>query len=379
MRRLNWNGTQLLRSVQVVVGSEARELPGAAGVEVIELPLFEFTQQALVPVPRTTFTGEQIKEREDLQRLLRHHIQAVADDVLVVAEEFGEFQDAHRRIDLLGVDRGGRLVVIELKRTQDGGHMELQALRYAAMVRTMTYQRLVEIFDAHLTTHPDDDSRDARERLDDWLDDAQEEVLATDVRIVLVSADFGREITGTVLWLNEYGLDIRCVRLVPYRVGDRVVLDVQQLIPLPEATDYQVKLRQKQALVKAGTSGADWTQYRVTDSEGVPSDPLRKRRAVLAMAQALTAAGVEPAELTAALPEARYKKIPHEYEGLPVEEAFEAAFPQLEKKRWFVDAPLVGSQGTFVLSKMWGLNTEPTLQALAAMAPSGQVTFERVE
>jgi RecB family endonuclease NucS len=36
--------------------------------------------------------------------------------VLIVAEEFGAFADAKRRIDLLGVDRGGRLVVFELKR-----------------------------------------------------------------------------------------------------------------------------------------------------------------------------------------------------------------------------------------------------------------------
>jgi hypothetical protein len=341
------------------------------------MPLFEFTPTALVPVPATSFAIEQIKEREDLQRLLRQRIEAVAPDVLVVAEEFGEFQDAHRRIDLLGVDRSGHLVVIELKRTQDGGHMELQALRYAAMVRTMTYQRLLEVFSDHLEAHPDDDVRDARERLDDWLDDAQDEVLATEVRIVLVSADFGREITGTVLWLNEYGLDIRCVRLVPYRMGDRVVLDVQQVIPLPEATDYQVKLRQKQALERATNSGADWTQYTVTDAQGVTSEPLRKRRAVLAMAQAVAAAGVDPAKLTTALPEARYKKVPIDDPDASVEAAFTTAYPQLELRRWFLEAPLVGGSGTFVLSKMWGLNTEPALQALVALAPPGTVKFER--
>lgn len=150
-------------------------------------------------------------------------------------------------------------------------------------------------------------------------------MLATDVRIVLVSADFGREITGTVLWLNEYGLDIRCVRLAPYRLGDRVVLDVQQVIPLPEASDYQVKIRQKQALVKAQATGADWTQYTVTDAQGTRTPPLRKRRAVLAMAQAVVAAGVAPEALAAALPEARYKPIPDEYALLPAEQAFAAA------------------------------------------------------
>jgi hypothetical protein len=45
------------------------------------------------------------------------------------AEEYGLFEDSRRRMDLLALDHTGTLVVIELKRTDDGGHMELQALR----------------------------------------------------------------------------------------------------------------------------------------------------------------------------------------------------------------------------------------------------------
>jgi hypothetical protein len=45
------------------------------------------------------------------------------------------------------MDRGAHcslsLVVVELKRTDDGGHMELQAVRYAAMVSSMTFDQLV--------------------------------------------------------------------------------------------------------------------------------------------------------------------------------------------------------------------------------------------
>ena len=48
---------------------------------------------------------------------------------MVLAEEFGDWQDSRRRIDLLCLDRDAGLVVVELKRTEDGGHMELQAIR----------------------------------------------------------------------------------------------------------------------------------------------------------------------------------------------------------------------------------------------------------
>jgi hypothetical protein len=36
------------------------------------------------------------------------------------------------------------LVVIEIKRTDDGGHMDLQAIRYAAMVSSLTFEDAVE-------------------------------------------------------------------------------------------------------------------------------------------------------------------------------------------------------------------------------------------
>lgn len=90
------------------------------------MPLFEMTPESLVPVPSSTFTAEQVLERADLQRLLRARISAIADGVLIVSEEFGAFTDARRRIDLLGIDREGHLVVFELKRTEDGGHLELR-------------------------------------------------------------------------------------------------------------------------------------------------------------------------------------------------------------------------------------------------------------
>ncbi|MFK0250056.1 hypothetical protein ACIQUM_35605 [Amycolatopsis azurea] len=180
------------------------------------MPLFELTAGALEAVPSSTFAEEQVLERADLQRLLRAQIDAVIEDVLIVSEEFAEFAGARRRIDLLGVDREGKPVVIELKRTTDGGHLELQALRYAAMVSTLTFDDVAEAYERYLLQVEPDAASSARARLAEWLEDADGEgtVLAREVRVVLVSGGFDREITTTVLWLNEvYGLDIQCVRL----------------------------------------------------------------------------------------------------------------------------------------------------------------------
>src|SRR5260370_880991 len=161
--------------------------------------LFDMTDGSLSLVPATTFAAAGVRERTHLQRALRAHMQILGDVLLVVAEEFGDFQDARRRIDLLCVNHEARLVVVELKRTDDGGHMELQALRYAAMVSTMTLDQLAEIYQRHLDASTAGESQDARAALAEWLEEAggDEPVISRDARILLPAADFGRDITTT--------------------------------------------------------------------------------------------------------------------------------------------------------------------------------------
>jgi hypothetical protein len=88
---------------------------------------------------------------------------------------------------------------------------------------------------------------------------------AVDTKIVLVSLEFSKEITTTVLWLNKRQLDIRCVRLRPYCLDGRILLDVQQVIPLPEAAEYQVQLRKKEAEQRESQQGGAWNgEYYVS-------------------------------------------------------------------------------------------------------------------
>jgi len=204
------------------------------------MPLYELTNEIIKPVETTRFAEAGLRERADFQRILREQIEVVCPDTLVVAEDFGQWEESRRRIGLLGVDQNANLVVIELKRTEDGGDMDLQSIRYAAMVSTLTFERVVEIFAEHLAQMGN--SGDARTMLLDhsnW-ESSEDREFAPSVRIVLVSADFSKELTTSVLWLNEQDLDLRCVRMTPYRLKDSLLVDVQQVVPLPEASEYMV-------------------------------------------------------------------------------------------------------------------------------------------
>jgi hypothetical protein len=214
------------------------------------VPVFRLTKDAIEPLPETEFYRQGVRERGDLQRVLRANIAVVASDVLVIGEEFGDWEDSKRRIDLLAVDRDANLVVIELKRDSDGGHMELQAIRYAAMVSTMTFARAVEVYQTFL--EKTGGTGDARAKLLQFLqwEEPREDDFAQDVRLVLVAAEFSKEITTAVLWLNERDLNIRCVRLKPFADGSQTIIEAQQVVPLPEAEEYTVQLKKKDQAVR---------------------------------------------------------------------------------------------------------------------------------
>jgi hypothetical protein len=211
------------------------------------MALFEITTHRIQEISQATFTELKLKERGDLQRLLRSQIEVLGDELYVIAEEFGDWAESRRRIDLLAIDKEANLVVIELKRTNDGGHMELQAIRYASMVSTMTLERAIEIHATYLgqTGKPPEDAERLILEFLGW-DEPDEEHFADDVRILLVSEDFGKELTTAVLWLRERDIDIRCVRLRPYKHGESTFMDVLQIIPLPEVNAYQVQVREKE-------------------------------------------------------------------------------------------------------------------------------------
>ncbi len=241
------------------------------------MPLYEIDDNKLKPLVRESFQDQGLWERRDLQRLFKANISAVDPDILVIAEEFGEWSEGNRRIDLLAIDKDANLVVIELKRTDDGGHMELQAIRYAAMVANMTWDFAVSVFEKFLSENEID--LDAESRMCEFLrwDKPLQDDFAQDVRIILAAANFSKEITTSVLWLNERELDIRCIRLSLHKIDEKLVLSTEQTIPLPEAEEYQIEVLQKkrEARVSRGDS-KDRSLYTVSFNGEVFESDFRK-------------------------------------------------------------------------------------------------------
>ena len=336
-----------------------------------------------------TFGSLSIMERTDLQRLIRQRVEVVAEECLVLAEEFGDWDDSRRRIDLLAIDRDANLVVIELKRSEDGGHLDLQALRYAAMVSTMSFEQAVAAHAAFRRKY--EMEGDARQAILDFLGiiEPEEKVFGDDVRIVLVSADFSKEITTTVMWLNDRELDIRCVRIRPYRLNDEVLFDVQQVIPLPEAEEYQVRVREKNERRRESRHGSVREHARfVITIGGRPLGTFNKRQAVLQIVKALSACGVSPEQMSKLVPE-RGDRFFISTSGTLASIAFSEQLGRERRQsgrsfdpiRWFCeDDELIHMDSkTYAVSNQWGVGTEEMLVRLTTAFPQAQVEIRRDE
>ena len=195
-----------------------------------------------------SFVDLNVWERTHIQEWVRRHPEILGEDLLIVSMEFDRFQGSRDRLDLLAVDRMGNLVVVELKRNSHADYADLQSVRYAAMISTMTIEQLLPYYaDYHKrSTGERVSNEELRTKIAEFVEIEEFEELSSQPRIILCSEDFSQEISTTVLWLRGFDLDIACVRLTPHRLEDKIVLVPEKIIPLQETEQYVIGIQEKE-------------------------------------------------------------------------------------------------------------------------------------
>lgn len=198
------------------------------------------------------FTDLNLREREHLQEWLANQPDALGEELLIIQKEFDGFADTRERLDLLALDKDGRLVVIENKLDDSGRDVTWQALKYTAYVSSLTKAQIVDIFQSYLDRYCQGGS--AVNLICDFLEveELEEVVLnpGNEQRMMFIAANFRKEVTSTVLWLLEHGIDARCFKVVPYSFSDTLFIDIQQVIPTPEAADFMIGMADKETEVR---------------------------------------------------------------------------------------------------------------------------------
>jgi alkylated DNA nucleotide flippase Atl1 len=245
--------------------------------------VFTVTASAASPATPITLAEAGLRERTDLQEWVLAHPEILGSGVLIVTFEFDRWWapsgDRERdRLDVMGIDSEGRLVVAELKRDRAPDTVEMQAIKYAAMASRFTEDALVEQH-ARFRARAGDvvDEEAARQRLIEHAGDLDPEQLRRP-RIVLVAGSFPPVVTASTVWLTEMGLDITLQRVQAYRAfGDRTIVTVSQLFPVPDVEEFTVSPQRQQvqeAQQRRRATREQSTVIRLVNSGAIPDGTL---------------------------------------------------------------------------------------------------------
>lgn len=196
--------------------------------------------------PRS-FSELGFRERAHLQEWIAHKPDALGEDLLIIQKEFAGFSDTSERLDLLAIDKQGSLVIIENKLDDTGRDVTWQALKYASYCARLTKDDVRDIFQSYLERYSP--GLKAEDQLCGFLDEDeyQDVTLNKGVsqRVMLVAANFRKEVTSTVLWLSSFKLRIQCFKVTPFSRGEDVFMTVDQIIPTKDAEDFMIGLAAK--------------------------------------------------------------------------------------------------------------------------------------
>jgi len=199
----------------------------------------------LISAENCSFKSLNLKERQHLQEWIAKDPNVLGEDLLIIQKEFDGFSDTHERLDLLAIDKNGNLVVIENKLDDSGKDVTWQAIKYASYCSSLSVKQIIDIYAKYLGAT----ANTAEDNLKSFFDDQDIEDVGINQentqRIILVAANFRKEVTSSVLWLRDYGIDVKCFKVSPFIYANKVLVDFDQIIPIKDAEEFTIKMAEK--------------------------------------------------------------------------------------------------------------------------------------
>lgn len=187
------------------------------------------------------------RERANLQEWIAKYPEALGEKLLIIQKEFSGFSETNERLDLLALDKEGNLVVIENKLDDSGKDVTWQALKYAAYCSTLNKDQIEEIFQAYLNVIGSE--KVASQVLEDFFDETPYHEISINKsskqRIILIAANFRKEVTSTVLWLMNFKIRLQCFKTTAFELNGQHFLTLDQIIPTKDAQDYVISMTNK--------------------------------------------------------------------------------------------------------------------------------------
>lgn len=206
------------------------------------------TTNRITRLKQVRFSELGFRERNHLQEWIANQPDVLGEELLIIQKEFDGFDETRERLDLLAIDKQGNLVVIENKLDDSGRDVVWQCLKYASYCSSLSKAQVAEVFQRYLDRQGV--ANDAKQLICEFLgeDEFGDVVLnpGNDQRLILVAAQFRKEVTSTAIWLLKHGVFLKCFKATPFQDGEAVFLSMDQVIPLPEAEELMIGISEKE-------------------------------------------------------------------------------------------------------------------------------------
>lgn len=192
-----------------------------------------------------SFSELKFREREHLQEWIANNPTSLGEELLIIQKEFSGFSDTNERLDLLALDKHGNLVIIENKLDDSGKDVTWQVIKYASYCASLTKQDVLKIYQDFLGT-----SAIAQDKISEFYDnkDISEILLNQGLnsqRLILVAANFRKEVTSSVLWLMNFKIKIQCFKVTPFELNKQLFLNIEQILPTKDTEDFAISIATK--------------------------------------------------------------------------------------------------------------------------------------
>ncbi len=193
------------------------------------------------------FGDLEVEERFDIEVWVRENPEILGEPLLIVSEQ--TLLPSGRQPDLLALDKDGNMVVIELKKDDSGREVYWQGITYTAQISEFSYTDIIDMYEKYLENIGITDPN-PKDNIEDFIEEDIEKTNQKQ-KLILVSKEFHPDVLRAVLWLRDFEVDIKCIKLTPYKdENDQVFLNTEIIIPTPGVEDYIEKRISKQKNVK---------------------------------------------------------------------------------------------------------------------------------
>lgn len=183
-----------------------------------EIKTWQITNGKLTPID-TTLEKEGRKEPYDLEPWIASKPEIVGTDIMIIGQQVSTKSGP---IDLLGIDKSGNTVIIEIKRGELPREALAQAIDYASDVAEWTVEKLREVCSEYLKEVFEDAFNEAFPDID--LESVN---LNSTQRIVLVGFSIESSLERMIEWLSDsYGVNVNAIVLcyVKTTAGDELLM-----------------------------------------------------------------------------------------------------------------------------------------------------------